>query len=155
MIINKTNINKITKAFELICPMFKENLIEEAFIVGSVAKGTAKEDSDIDVYLINSNFDDSNIQLNPEKYDEYKIYSVDVPEEHHKDVFNIPIINIYKYLEKLNVEFIYGRDDKKGSLWHQSYKDEVFHLMYDYESKSTITGNQYIEITKELCDEVL
>lgn len=153
MIINKTNINKITKAFELICPMFKNKLIEQAFIVGSVAKGTAKEDSDIDIYLINPDFNDSDTHLNPEKYDEYKLYSVDVPIEHHKDAFNMPVINIYKYLEKLNVEFIYGRSEEKGTMWHQVYKDEIFHIMYDYDVDNTIRG-EHIEITKEMCDEV-
>lgn len=154
MIINKINIDKLTKAFELVCPLYNEGLITEALIVGSVAKGTAKEDSDIDIYLINPKFNDSNTQLSIDVYDEYKLYSVDVPIEHYEEVFNMPVINIYKYLDKMRVEFIYGRNEEKGTMWHQLYKDEIFHFMYDYESDSIKKGGEYIEITEEMCDEV-
>ncbi len=148
MIVNPTTITKITKAFELICPMFKENLIEQAFIVGSVAKGTAKKESDIDIYLINSKFKEQkythDIQLIS------NIDEIDI----NKDVDeNIHITKILDALRNLSVEFKY-LSSKHDMLWFGIYKNEIFHFMYDYESESIMKGGDYIEITNELCDEV-
>ncbi len=141
MIINKTNINKITKAFELICPMFKENLIEEAFIVGSVAKGTAREDSDIDIYLINSKF---------EKF--YHSGLIDLQPGMKMDVSEYP--KMIDYLIEISCEpkLIEYKNEQK-IYW--IYKKEKFHILHDYESESIKKGGEYIEITKELCNEVL
>lgn len=143
MKISETTINKITKTFELVCPMFKENLIEQAFIVGSVAKGNVKEDSDIDVYLINPLFE----------Y-QFNTHQIDLPPSHHKD--DIYIKKITDKLKDLNVEYHYISRETKimEEMWFWLYKDEIFHFMYDYESESIKKGGEYIEITKDLCDEV-
>ncbi len=70
MITTSITITKITKALELICSLYQQNLITESYIIGSVANGTAKEDSDTDIYLINPDFekqkDTHNIYLFPE-----------------------------------------------------------------------------------------
>lgn len=42
--------NKIEKAIDLICQLYKAEIITDAIIIGSVAKGTARKDSDIDIY---------------------------------------------------------------------------------------------------------
>lgn len=151
MITNKTNIDKIVKAIELVCPILKEKLITEAYIVGSVAKGTAKETSDIDIYLINPDFkkqkDTHDIQLVPELL---------LENEEEKNIYTNKIID---YLKSLGVEFKYLETKYKDFVWYQFYKDEQFHLMYDYESdtiKHTIINfiHEHIEITEELCNQI-
>ncbi len=48
--------DKIEKSLEIICQLYQNNFIEDAYIVGSVAKGTAKSGSDIDILIINPIF---------------------------------------------------------------------------------------------------
>lgn len=55
--INEDTISEsILKAIEIICSIYSKRLIEDAYIIGSVAKGTATEESDIDIILINQEF---------------------------------------------------------------------------------------------------
>ena len=44
---------KIEKSLELICSLYKNDLITDAYIVGSFVKGTARKESDIDIIIIN------------------------------------------------------------------------------------------------------
>jgi len=143
MIVNKINVHKITKAFELVCLLHKEKLITEAYIVGSVAKGTAKEDSDIDIYLTNPLFE----------Y-QFNTHQIDLPPSHHKN--DIYIKKITDKLKELKVEPHYIELETKitEEMWYWFYKDEFFHFMYDYESESIRKAGEYIEITKELCNEI-
>lgn len=144
MIINKISIEKITKSFELVCPMLKEELITEAFIVGSVAKGTAKKESDIDIYLINPKFEH-----------QFNTHGIDLPPLHHiKDVY---IKKVTDKLKELNIEYNYISIEDKvmEEMWFWLYKGEMFHFMYDYESESIKKGGEYIEITEEFCNEVI
>jgi predicted nucleotidyltransferase len=45
--------DKIEKSIEIICPLYREKLITDAYIIGSLAKGTMKKESDIDILIIN------------------------------------------------------------------------------------------------------
>ncbi len=131
MKINKINQDKIILAIELVCPMLKEKLITEAFIVGSVAKGTAKPESDIDIYLINPLFESHNVHT--------------LPDENYPNVKKF-----VDYLHKIGVKF--KKSQLKGKafvFYYQLYKGEQFHLMYDYESESIKKAGEYLEITEE------
>lgn len=147
MKINKINQDKIILAIELVCPMLKEKLITEAFIVGSVAKGTAKLESDIDIYLINPDFkkqkDSYNIQLIPE-----------IILEENDEEKNVYTNKIRELLKNLNVEFKYLKTKHNEFIWMELYKNEIFHFMYDYESESIKKAGEYLEITEEICNEV-
>ena len=50
--------DKLKIATDLICQLYNHNIITDALLFGSVAKGTATKESDIDIYLINSEFQD-------------------------------------------------------------------------------------------------
>lgn len=141
MITNKITINKIVKTVELVCPMLKEKLVTEIYIVGSVAKGTAKEGSDIDVYLINPLF----------KYQDHQWQTIIRPGLLTKK--DIHIKKIVSYLTSVGVEFEII-EMKKGDHTYQLYEDEIFHFMYDYESESIKKAGEYIEITEELCNQI-
>ena len=49
--------NKIEKSIEIICTLYKNQLITDGYIIGSVAKETAKKESDIDLVLVNPRFE--------------------------------------------------------------------------------------------------
>jgi len=141
MIVNKINIDKITKTFELTCPLLKQNLVHQIFIVGSVSKGTAKEDSDIDVILYNQNFEhnleclDTNIKYT----DKFLIKLVDKLNECIDET-----VHKIEYKHKIRNDFYY-----------QKYKHELFHFMITNEKDYIIKyDKEYIEITEELCNEV-
>lgn len=139
MIINKINIDKITKAFELVCPLLKENLVTEAYIVGSVAKGTAKKDSDIDIYLINPIF---------------KEYDTELKEDSQEPNVR-KIINLLKnYGVVFDVSYYAEHKETLYNFEWQMYKNEVLHFMYDYESESIKKVGEYIEITEDLCNQI-
>jgi len=141
MITTPITINKITKVFEFVCPLFKEKLINEAYIVGSVVKGTTKKESDIDVILYNPNFEQEMECLNTN--------------DEHTDKYLIKLINkLNKYIDK-TVHKVEYKLSFSNDFYYQSYKDELFHLMITNEKEYIIKkGKNYIEITKELCDEV-
>jgi predicted nucleotidyltransferase len=150
MITNKITIDKIVKAVELVCPMLKQNLIFQAFIVGSVAKGTVKEDSDIDIYLVNPDFKKQRlgsrygVELVPS-------FSENIEDDTEGNIYTDKIV---KLLINLEAKFKW-LPSKHGNLWQELYKNEIFHFMYDYESESIKKAGEYIEITEELCNEVL
>jgi len=138
MKINKINQDKILKAIELVCPLLKNDLIEEAYVVGSVAKGTAKVESDVDVYLINSKFEGYDTQL-------------------YSDSFRENVKKVIDHLKNRGIEFRKIETKKQNlirNFYYQIYKNEIFHFMYDYESESVKDAGEYIEINDELCDEI-
>jgi len=55
---------KIEKAIDLLCQLYNAEIITDAFIVGSVAQGTARKESDIDIYLINPLFQEE-VEVEP------------------------------------------------------------------------------------------
>lgn len=126
--------NKVQRAIELICPLYKEKLITDAFIIGSVARGTASEYSDIDIYIVNPEF-------KKQKYS-YDIQLIPGIEE------NIYTNKIIEHLEGFGVEFK-RLSIKNDILWLELYKDEIFHFLFTYDPIHVHPEN--IRITKDLC----
>lgn len=122
---------KIEKSIELICLLYNNNLIIDAYIVGSIAKGTAVKKSDIDMIIINPEFKESYDQLMP-----------NIDDEKIMDIINI--------LEK------YGARSKKLEIpekrifgfWFQLYKDELFHIMPQRYFTDSL---HHTQITRDLC----
>lgn len=123
--------NKLNIAVELICRLYKQDLITGAYIVGSTAKGTAKETSDIDVYVINPDFKKQIISVGPEQKEE-------------------SVKKLVDYLKTIGVEFklLPKRDIEH---WYQFYKGEAFHVMYSNEV-GLITASEYMKITRNYCN---
>ena len=61
---------KIEKSVELICQLYKDNLITDAYIIGSTATWSAKKESDIDIVIINPKFEFNLEYLNPDEESE-------------------------------------------------------------------------------------
>lgn len=132
---------KIEKTVDLICRLYSHNIITGAIIFGSVAKGTATKDSDIDIYLIHPQFQDADmlIPMSPKHTETLpKIILV-----RWESIFNL--INI---LQEIGVEFKeLSRKGLKTSSY-QLYKGELFHLMTRDRINPFMEG---IEISKEIC----
>jgi len=121
--------DKIQKAIELICPLYKDNLITDAYVIGSVAKGTARKESDIDILIISPIFEAYLEDLGPDE----------------------KLENIKKVVDKLKdtgVQFKLTTKEKEYAFWHQLYKDELFHIM---PQRYFIDSLPHIRITKDLC----
>lgn len=123
--------NKLEIAVELICRLYKQDLITDAYIVGSVVRGTAKETSDIDIYVINPEFKKHIISVDPEQKEE-------------------SVKKLVDYLKTIGVEF---KLLPKGDIehWYQFYKGEPFHVMYSHEVGLIATG-EYMKITRSYCN---
>ena len=123
--------DKIERSLEIICPLYRENLITDAYIIGSVAKGTAKRESDIDILIINPLFEAYLEELSPD----------------------IELENIKKLVDKLKDMCVQFKLIKKEKViifefWYQLYKDELFHLM---PQRYFIDSFSHIRITEDLC----
>lgn len=133
--------DKIEKSLEIICLLYKENLITDAYIVGSVAAGTARKESDIDIMIINPIF----IRLG-EFPPSPKVIPPSIGERTKRsELFRSKIVNS---LKSIGVEFkeIYY----KGTLlWFQLYKDEMFHIVTS--SEQPFEKEDTIKIDKDLC----
>lgn len=125
---------KIEKVIELVCPLYKNNLITDAYIIGSVAKGETSKYSDIDIYIINPDF-------KKQKYS----YDIQLIPDFEGNAYTN---NIVQYLKELGVEFRY-LSIKNAILWLGLYKDEIFHFSYTY--KPEYVEEPYIRITIDLC----
>lgn len=134
--------NKIEKTIEIVCPLYRKKLITEAYIVGSVAKGTTRKESDIDIILINPIF----------------LRAADMPpmrivlpysSSEEEDKRELVRLNIADTLKNVGVEFKEIRI-KEFSLWYQFYKGEMFHLMSAPDAKN-IKMEESIEINDGLC----
>lgn len=132
--LNQKIYNKLEKTVELICLLYRQNLITDAYIVGSVARGTAKEKSDIDIFLINPGFEETNTQLFP-------------------DVEHYNIKKLVDYLKSINVKFEKLDIPTKETFgfYFQIYKDEIFHIMYSDKFES-IESDEYLKITRTYCN---
>ena len=131
---------KIEKAVDLVCQLYKADIITSAFIVGSIAKGTARKESDIDIILINPNF----------------INAADLPplrtilpyrpseKEEKTELLRSQIVDI---LKNIGVEFK-ELHTKDIPLWYQLYGGELFHIMTRDRINPFI---EEIEITRDLC----
>lgn len=131
---------RIEKAIELICPLYKNNLITDAYIVGSLAKGTSRKESDIDILIINP------ILLSAADIPPIPTVLPYSQSEEEKTV-ELLQLNITKTLQNTGVEFK-EIDLKDIRLWYQFYKGEIFHIMT---SKYFKGFTPYIQITRDLC----
>ena len=136
--------NKIERAIEIICPLYQKDLITKAFIVGSVAKGTARKESDIDIILINP------FLLNASDFPPSITVLPYYPSEEEKRTESMRL-KIVETLKDIGVEFK-ELSLKDMRLWYQLYKNELFHFM----TRSHIIieediMEQRIEITPDLC----
>lgn len=123
--------DKIERSLEIICPLYRENLITDAYIIGFVAKGTAKRESDIDILVINPLFEAYLEELSPDE----------------------ELENIKKLADKLKdmgVQFKLIAKEKEVifNFWYQLYKDELFHIM---PQRYFINSLSHIRIMKDLC----
>ena len=119
---------KIESAVDLICQLYGYNIITDAYIFGSVSKGTATKESDIDIYLINPSF-----------------HNID-------DIFKSPLSNfdLIIILENIGIEFT--EISRKGlkPTTYQLYKGELFHLLTRDRINPFMEG---IEIKRDLCQD--
>ena len=132
---------KIEKSIELICPLYKNDLITDAHIVGSLVKGTARKDSDIDIIIIHP------LLLNAADIPPIPTVLPYTQSEEEKITESLSL-EIARVLQNIGVEFkeIYLKDI---ILWYQLYKGEIFDIMtrnkYDIESPN-------IQITRDMCN---
>ena len=127
--------NKIEKSIEIACKLYKNQLITDGYIIGSVAKGTAKKESDVDLVFVNPRFEISTLSLSPH-YDEGEIGKV------------------VDLLKDIGAEFkLVEREKKtyKDKQWYQIYKGELFHISAVLMSLDINKGDS-IRITKDLCE---
>ena len=115
---SQTVYSKLEKTVSLICRLYRNGIITDAYIVGSVARGTVARGtvgdmSDIDIFLINPEFEETNMQLFP-------------------DVEHYNIKKLIDYLKSINVKFEKLDIPSKETFgfYFQIYKDETFHIMY-------------------------
>ena len=135
---------KIEKAIDIICPLYRTNLISQAFIVGSVAKGTVRKESDIDIIIVNP------ILHNAADFPPMLTVLPYTPSE-EEELIEILRSQIVDILKSIGVEFreIYR---KESSLWYQFYNGEIFHIMTRKDIKYLMHDfKEYIEITRDLC----
>lgn len=125
---------KLEKTAELLSLLYRQDLITEAYIVGSVSRGIAEDKSDIDIFLINPKFEETNTQLFP-------------------DVAHSNIKKLIDYLKSINVKFEKLDIPTKETFgfYFQIYKDEIFHIMYSNNHES-MESNEYLKITKAYCN---
>lgn len=123
--------DKIERSLEIICPLYRENLITDAYIIGSVAKGMAKRESDIDILIINPLFEAYLEELSPDE-----------------ELENIK--NVVDKLKDMGVQFKLIAKEKEVifNFWYQLYKDELFHIM---PQRYFINSLSHIRITEDLC----
>ncbi len=122
---------KIENAIDLVCPLYVNNLITDAYIIGSVARCEARKDSDIDIIIINPIFEFYMDDLGPDEDSE----------------------NLKKVVDKLKdigAQFIQVKKEREFifNLWHQLYNEELFHII---PQKYFFNSLPHIRITTDLC----
>ncbi len=141
--------HKIQKAIGLICQLYKNDIITGAYIVGSVAKGTARKESDIDILLIHPSFEETK-ELEPESVESIT-KSPYLSEEQKVGLLEMSManINLSNKLIEIGAEFK-QLTLKDAEFWYQLYNDELFHLMTAPDI--TILGEEpHTEITIDFC----
>lgn len=131
---NKIIYSKLEKITEFLSILYRQDLITDAYIVGSVTRGTAESKSDIDIFLINPKFEETNTQLFPDT--EYP---------------NIKLL--IDYLKSINVKFEKFDIPTKETFgfYFQIYKDEIFHIMYSNKFE-LMESDEYLKITRTYCN---
>ncbi len=131
---DKIIYSKLEKTVEFLCLLYKQDIITDAYIVGSIARGTAKYESDIDIFLINPKFEEMNVQLFPD---------IEYPN----------IKKLVYYLKSIGVKFEKLDIPTKATFgsYFQIYKGDIFHIMYG-NKYGQIESNEYLKITKAYCN---
>lgn len=127
---------KIERSIEIVCILYEKELITDAYIIGSLAKGIPNKDSDIDLILVNPKFEIATISLSP-----------------HYDVGNVG--RVVDLLKNTGLEFKSIKREKKEhkeEIWYQLYKHELFHISVVLMSLD-IEKIESIRITKDFCDQ--
>ena len=118
---NKIIRDKIEKSLDIICSLYKNNLITDAYIVGPVAEGTATQYSDIEINIINPLFELQNSPISD-----------------LKPTIRSPNIKmVFDQLKEIGIKFkIIKRKDLE--LWYQIHRNELFHIIIAKDEKFTI-----------------
>jgi len=140
---------KLQKAIGLICQLYKDDIIATAYIVGSVANGTARKESDIDILLIHPSFDETK-ELEHESIESIT-ESPYLDEEEKREFLKrfVSKINLSNKLIEMGAEFK-QLTLKDTEFWYQIYNGELFHLMTAPDI-DILGEDPHIEITKDLC----
>ncbi len=119
--------DKLQSGIELICQLYKGGFIDDAFIVGSVAKGTAYASSDVDILILNPLFPSLS--------------------ELYQDHQNQKVKDVVRFLEDIGTKFVSPRD-----ILFQIYHDEVFqiHTIKTIDEVYNTLGPN-IRISKDYC----
>ena len=127
---NKTIKGKIEKSFEIINILYKNNLITDAYILGSVAKGTADQYSYIEISIVNPLFEIQDISdLRP-------IIDTESPN----------IKSVIDQLKEIGIKFKIIKI-KDLEFWYQIHRNELFHIVLTKDEKFSIKPR--IRITKD------
>ncbi len=127
--------DKIKKSMNIICRLFDKNQITDAYIVGSVAKGDIKKESDIDVVVINPILNPIfpiSADLPPFK----SLSSKPNKDERKSEELRMKIVDTLK--DDIGVEFKELSRKDGVSFWYQTYKGDIFHIM-------TARGKEFIK----------
>lgn len=120
--------------------LYKKQLVTDAYIIGSVARGLVSKDSDIDLVLVNPKFEGNLLYLDSD-YDKGEI---------GKLINNLKDIGIeFKLLQR-------ARKPHEGKRWYQIYKTELFHIAavstsIDIKKHIDLKNEEHIQIKKDLC----
>jgi len=138
---NELVVTRIEKAIELICSLYTKDLITDAYIVGSLAKGTSRKESDIDILIVNP----------------ILLSAADIPptptvlpysQSEEEKIVELLQLSFTIALQSIGVEFkeMYLKDIM---LWYQLYKGEIFHIM----TRKDFQGmTPHIQITRDMCN---
>ncbi len=126
--------NKPEKAIELICLLYGQNIITDAYIIVPVTKGTTEKTSDIDIFVINPEFEETNTQLFP-------------------DIEHYNIKKLVNYLKSINIKFEKLDIPEKEifEFYFQIYKNDIFRIMYSNKFEP-MESNEYLKITRSYCN---
>lgn len=124
-------LSKIEKSFEIINILYENNLITDVYIVGSVAKGTANQYSDIEINIVNPLFEIQNLSdLSP-------IVGTESSPNIKMVVDQLKDIGIkFKIIKIKDLEF-----------WYQIHRNELLHIVLSKDEKFSVKPR--IRITKE------
>lgn len=127
---NKIIKGKIEKSFEIINILYKNDLIIDAYILGSVAKGTADQYSYIEINIVNPLFEIQNLSdLRP-------IIDTESPN----------IKSVTDQLKEIGIKFKIIKI-KDLEFWYQIHRNELFHIVLTKDEKFSIKPR--IRITKD------
>ena len=129
---NKIIKGKIEKSFEIINILYKNNLITDAYILGSVAKGTANQYSYIEINIVNPLFEIQNLSIS----DLIPIIGTESPN----------IESVINQLKDIGIKFKIIKI-KDLEFWYQIHRNELFHILLTKEEKFSIKPR--IRVTKD------